>query len=256
MVFRILDSISSVAFSAPPGTDPYERVDLGFKCVESVVCRHLDKIDAAGFIHLLNAVHRFASYKSDVNIPTVALGLVQTIADHVSTSRPHGTSEERLYEIWVSIATRLKDVGCDERAEIRSRAYNTIEHIFIDNGDNIATKVWNFTFVEVFAQLLHFVELRFLACRTDKGQGIAITTPTNIATPKFSVGAINENKNAGRVMRFDEEAIKKERAAAEDGKLKEKQWEESVSSLVNMFVRVFMKFSQLVENSPYPLMHN
>jgi hypothetical protein len=206
----------------------------------------MSELDGNGIIHLIGAMHKFASYKGDVNIATVALELIRTTAYNIAMQKPYGASDEKMYEIWIGIITRLKDVGCDDRTEVRNRAYATIEQIFNDNGESIIIKVWSYTFQEIFTQLLHFVELHFFACRTEKGQIIAIATPTNIATPKFSLGII-QSPNAPRVMRFDEEAIKKEKIA--DDKSREKQWEESISSVLSTFVRIFKKFSQTSEIS-------
>jgi len=233
-----------VSFAPPLKTDPYEFIDLGFKVFETVVQNDLSKIDNIGFSKVISALHEFAKCKHDTNnISFAAIEMLRIITDNLASGEIEAT-EEKVYEFWTDILVRLKELGCDERSEIRSKIYTTIESIFNDNAEAIPGKVWNFAFHESLAQLLQFAELNFMACRTDvKNHGIILTTPTNIATPKFSMGNINSPEVNKRIMRFDEEAIKKEKPE-EISKLREKMWEESIINLLSCFLQVFKRFHE------------
>ena len=246
-MYQIIDQTVTIAFNPPSGPDPYEFIDLSFKFIESLVHKHLPFIDFAGVNRLLSAMQQFATYEGNVNIQVVVLELYHVIADHVASERVH--TEDKLYEIWTGIFSRLKELGCDERAEMRTKVYGVVEAIINDSAESLFPKAWHYVFFDVLAQLMHFAELRLIACRTDgRVLGLALTTPTNIVTPKFSMGGIGSPNVRPRVMRFDEEALNQEKSEG-TGNSKEKQWEETISSLLSALVRVFKRFHETAGTS-------
>lgn len=204
--------------------------------------------------HLIATTSKFALYKGDITISLVSLELIYKISRHLSQENIQEFPEDILTQTLICIIGKIREIGCDERAEIRHNAYRTLEEILVDHGTNIYLKVWKYAFFEGLEQLLQFVELHFFACRTKKGQVVAAPTPTNVATPKFSIGqnvTPPHHQSVGRVMKFDEETIKK---ASDESKVKENQWEESVTLLFATFSRVFKKFVELTSNNEYLLL--
>jgi hypothetical protein len=210
-------------------------LDLSVEFVDAIVTNNLNYIDANGLVFLIDILYKFASYKRDLSTCTISLELFHQITNHFFAVK---TMEDKFLELWYGVLVRLKELGCDERLEVRIKVFDTLDDIFRDNASKASLKVWNYFFFEILPQLTQVSEVNFLMSRDDiKGTEVAIShnLPTPTFQPKTSVPT--------NTIKYEEEI------SIQGTKTFMKEWEESMSKLLFTSAKILYSFQQLTEET-------
>ncbi len=239
LVLGVVEKIVTTAQGSGNTAEATERIEQAFKCVELIIHNSLHRVHISNLATLVAVIHYFATLRQNLNVSLLAVGFIHNVADYVCqqqmAGKLSGISEERVNEIWMNLLSRLREVGNDERGELRQVSYRTLEQILTAHAEIIPLKVWSYMLVDICSQLLQVGKIHYLACT--KGGAQAMEMSGAVPTPTFSAEG-EPAKNKPKVMRFDEETIRKE---AEEEKIKEKSWEESITVLHSTVVRVLKR---------------
>ena len=227
VVLSVIEKVISSSSDASNYTgEVLERVEQAFRCIELLIHNSLHKIDLSNIGYLINVIHHFASLRGDLNISLVAVGLIRNVADYIGQQHLNPSNESSINEIWLNLVKRLKEVGYDERGELRQASYRTLEKILIDHAGNIPLKIWSYTLLETFSELLQYVKVQYFMCVRGN------ETPTS-----------SESTSSNKQAKKKEE--KKAQKDPEEIRILTKSWEESVTVLFSLLVRVLKRFSSI-----------
>ena len=205
VILAIIDKISKSS------GDNSERIEQAFKCIEMIAHHYLHKLDCATIPHILKVVHNFATLKLDVNISLVAVGLIQNFADQICLpGKLPLPSEEKQYELFLTVVNYITDLGRDERGELRIAAYRTLEAVIVDHAQDLTIKMWNHCLLEKYPQLIHYASVQFYSCKPDCSRNPILSASTIAQTPTFtSPGEYGKNaaNRKPKQMKFDEETV-------------------------------------------------
>lgn len=238
VVKAVIVQATLLGFCPPDNSVPCEFLDLSVEFVDAIIANHLKYIDANGLGFLMDIVYKFASSKSDISTSTLSLELFHRIASHFSSVK---ATEDKFLELWRSLLVHLKELGCDERAEVRAKVFETLQEIFRANASRTPLKVWSCFFFEVLPQLVQVVEVNFLMSRDDsKGCGVPVASAHNLPTPTFqSLHHFNVNAEKTEVGMLQKES--------NNIKAHMKEWEESVAALLTTWAKILHAFQHLAE---------
>jgi len=111
----------------------------------------------------------------------MAISLMQQLADHIVIHNEHNLNSNEILEFWDEFLNYFRELGSDERIDIRNTSYKTIENIFIELGKSFSIDLWIKLFQEILVPLLLFN----FSKAVDKFSDAFLTTPTFLQTPKF-----------------------------------------------------------------------
>lgn len=216
---RVIDPLPS---NVAPPSDFGQRLGHAFKCVEYICHNSLFKVHVSSVNSLIAIVWFFTTLQDSLNIPLLSVAFIQNIADYLSQQQVSGklvnTPQEKISEIWVILFTRLKEIGTDQRPDLRHTAYRTLDQIMDIHGKDLGVRVWSYILGSSAAELLQFLA---------EGYFESI-----------------KNENASEV-------LQEGTPAAAEGKLIEvKNWEESIRVLCISLVRIVKKLHSLEESVP------
>jgi len=239
VVLGIIEKIiNPVPQQASPTLDTKERIEQAFNCVEHICHNSLHRIHISNIASLLAIIYYFTTLRNNLNISLLAVAFIHNIADYICQQQISGKfatlTEEKVNEIWLNLFNHIKEIGSDERGELRHAAYRTFDQIMNAHAEILPLHVWNYCLIELCSQLLQFVKIHYFACTRGGSYLQTMGVASAISTPKF----VEPEKKSKSVMKFDEETIAKNN---EEQKVKEKTWEESVTVLHSSIVRVIRK---------------
>ncbi len=173
-----------VAGAQKSGGEATERVERAFKCVELIIHNSLHRVHIENLPALSAVIHYFATLRQNLNVSLQAVAFLQNVADYVCQQKLGAEAEEQLNGIWINLLNRLKEIGTDERSELRNAAYRTLEQIMTGHAEVIPIKIWTYMLVDICSQLLQTSKICYLACATGGNYGAGLAS--SVATPKFT----------------------------------------------------------------------
>ena len=235
IVLDIIAQATHLGFNPPDKMVLEEFLDLSVEFVNIIVANHLNYIGVNGLVFLIDILYRFASHKQDLSASAISLELFHQMANHLFIVK---AVEDKFLELWYGILVRLKELGCDERMEIRAKVLDTLDDIFRDNANKAPLKVWSYFFFEILPQLIQVSEVNFLISRDDI-KGTEITISHNLPTPTFRLkGPFTANS-----IEYEKEAT------TLATKTFMKEWEKSMTKLLFTSVKILFSFKQLTEET-------
>ena len=242
----VLGIIEKVIKSANSSSDSSERIEQAFKCVEHISHNSLHRIHVSNIASLVAIIYYFTTLRNNLNISLLAVAFIHNVADYICQQKLTGKlaslSEEKINEIWLNLFNRLKEIGTDERGELRHAAYRTLDQIMVAHAEILPLRIWSYTLLDISSQILQFVKIHYFACTRGGAYLEALGSSAMTATPKFTI----DGDKKAKAMKFDEEAIAKN---SEEQKVKEKTLEESVTVLHSSLVRVIKKLYTIEDSS-------
>jgi hypothetical protein len=162
IVLQILEKLTTSFNSKESLLSEYnKRLDFVFKCIENICHNSLYKIHISSIESLIGIISYFTALREDLNTSLLSVAFIQNVADYMSQHQLTGnlvnTPQERISEIWLSLFNRLKEIGIDERGELRHAAYRTLNQIVEIHGKELTSRVWSYILLSLSFQLLEFV---------------------------------------------------------------------------------------------------
>ena len=162
IILEILEKFTtSFNFKESLSSKYSKRLDFVFKCIENICHNSLYKIHISSIESFIGIICYFTALREDLNTSLLSVSFIQNVADYMSQQQLVGnlvnTLQERISEIWISLFNRLKDIGIDDRGELRHAAYRTLNQIVEIHMKELTPRVWSYILLSLSFQLLEFV---------------------------------------------------------------------------------------------------
>ena len=152
---RVIDPLPMNMLSS---SDVSQRLGYAFKCVEYICHYSLFKIHFSSIHNLISVIFYLTTLKENLNIPLPSVALIQNIADYLSQQQVGGKlvnmQQEKICEVWIVLFTRLKEIGMDQRGDLRDTAYKTLDQIINIHGKDLGVRVWYYVLSTLTTELL------------------------------------------------------------------------------------------------------
>lgn len=186
-----------------------------FKCLEYIYNTSLHKMSLANIESMINIIDYFAGLKEDLSVSLMAVSFLHSIADYMAQQvQSAGPGKEKVSELWTHLFSKLKHIGTDERRELRSAGFKTLEQIMTNHGTSLSTTVWYYALVDIPNQFLEFLRVNYISrvrSKDEQTKDASNSEGENIEDVDLDVG--------------------------EEG-----AWEESITMFYSSFVRIFAAF--------------
>ena len=242
LVLGIVEKIVTTAQGSGNVAETTERIEQAFKCVELIIHNSLHRVHISNLATLVAVIHYFTTLRQNLNVSLLAVGFIHNVADYVCqqqlTGKLSGISAEKINEIWTNLLNRLKEIGNDERGELRHAAYRTLEQILTGHAEIISPTIWTYMLTDVCAQLLRAGKLQYFACVKGLVPEKQKSSPESYHSSQRDA-CLTGSRGKMKSAKSDKESAKKE--TEEEEKLREKSWEESITILHSTVIRVLKK---------------
>jgi len=151
---RVVSMISSNNLSSAYSK---ESAKEAFKCLEYIYNTSLYKIPLTDIGNLITIIDYFAALKDDLNTSLIAVNLLHSVADYMAQQ----VKEKN--ELWTLLFSKFKRIGADERRELRSAGFKTLEQIMVNHGKILPSTTWYYALIDIPIQFLEFLKVNYLS---------------------------------------------------------------------------------------------
>jgi len=210
IVLAILEKVSTPL----PATSTYpsdynERMGHAFKCLEQICVNSLYKIHISNLYSLIAVICQFTSMKSDLNISLRSVAYLQNVADYVAQQQ---------------VTDQLKDTSEETVSEIWISLLNRLKETGIDEREELRGAAYR--------TLDQIIEIH--------GSNLSLRVWT------YVILSLSTQLLQFVTMKYLDS---KSKNGEEEEKIKEKGWENSVTILYTVLVRITRKLSVLEQFS-------
>jgi len=134
-----------------------------YKCLEYICNNILFKLGISNVESLVVIIYHFITVKNNLNGALLAVSFLHNVMDYVSRQTSEELPEVQADKIWCYLFSKLKEIGKDDRGELRHVTYKTLDKIITTHGSKFSMNIWEYLLIEVAQTLLKFGRVNYFA---------------------------------------------------------------------------------------------